>query len=450
MEAAMKRKNEAGSALLLVTLGLGVLIGIMGLAVDVGVLRYEKRLQQTAADAAAIVGATNLANGSGMSTGAQNTAAANGYTDASSDTVSACAGSSATVGLVCVQVNNGPSYLGTADPHYNDKKYVEVVVSTVQPTYFMRIFGVNQQTVTARAVATNLNGSGPGGKCFDTLGLPAKEIGVDINGNPTVNAPTCGIADNGNFNTKGNALNVSAGTFAVSGTDVKSGPGGTVTCQYQSSSNCPSYGAPTIGDPLAGLPTPCSLGYTCSGGGAWAPGDGPGTYSSISIGSGSTVNFPAGIYIIDGAGGFSCNGSPTITGTGVMFYFTGSATINCNGNANVNLTAPTASNCPSCPSQLDGVLMYQDPNDTSTGVGNACPPGSSVGPSLGGNAGSSYNGILYFPADQLWLFGNSGTIAFDVVIMDSTCLSGNATYNMQGAAALPTTVSALTNAVLVE
>ena len=37
----MKRKNEAGSALLLVTLGLGVLIGIMGLAVDVDEVGLE-------------------------------------------------------------------------------------------------------------------------------------------------------------------------------------------------------------------------------------------------------------------------------------------------------------------------------------------------------------------------------------------------------------------------
>jgi uncharacterized membrane protein len=34
-----------------------VLMGFMGLGLDMGVLRYEKRLQQSAADAAAIAGA---------------------------------------------------------------------------------------------------------------------------------------------------------------------------------------------------------------------------------------------------------------------------------------------------------------------------------------------------------------------------------------------------------
>jgi len=445
----MIRNNQAGQALVFVALAMVVLLGFAGLSVDMGVLRHEKRRQQTAADAAAIVGANNLAYGSGMTTGAQNAAAANNYTDGSSNDVTQCASSTAAVGLVCVQVNNGPSYIPT-DPHLGDTHYVEVVVSTVQPTYFMKIFGIGQKTVTARAVATNLTGGGPGSNCLYTLGLPAKEIGVDINGHPTLNAPTCGISDNGNFNTKGNALTVNAGTFGVSGPP-GSKSGGTVNCQYQI--NCPSYGAPTVSDPLAALPTPCSLGYSCTGGTSPAgPNFTPGTYSSISLGGSGTFTFAPGIYIIDGAGGLSCTGSPTVTGTGVMFFFTGTATVNCTGSENITLTAPTPSNCPppTCPAKYDGILMYQDRADTTNGIGNACPPGSSKGPQLGGNTGSSYNGVLYFPADQLWLFGNSGTIAFDVVLTDSICMTGNATFSLAGTAGLPTPIPVLSNAVLVE
>jgi hypothetical protein len=446
----MKRKNQSGQALVFFALVMTVLLGFAGLAIDMGVLRYERRLQQTAADAAAIVGANNLAYGSGVKTGAQNAAAKNNYTDGSGGDLTQCASSTAPVGLVCVQVNNGPSYLST-DPHLLDPLYVEVVISTVQPTYFMKIFGVSQKTILARAVATNLTGGGPGSNCLYSLGLPAKEIGVDINGHPTLNAPTCGISDNGNFNTKGNALTVNAGSFGVSGAPAQKGPGGNVNCQYQV--NCPSYGAPTVSDPLASLPTPCSLGYTCTGGTSPAgPNFTPGTYSSISLGGGGAFTFAPGIYIIDGAGGLSCTGSPTVTGTGVMFFFTGAATINCTGTENVNLTAPTPSNCPdpTCPAKYDGILMYQDPADTNTGVGNACPPGSNIGPQLGGNTGSSYNGVLYFPKDQLWLFGNSGTIAFDVVLTDSICMTGNATFNLQGTSGLPTPIPVLANAVLVE
>ena len=440
----MTRKTQSGQALVFVALAMVVLLGFAGLSVDLGVLRHQRRLQQTAADAAAVVGANDLAYGAGTAgttTGAHGAAAANGYTDASSNDVTQCASSTAAVGLVCVQVNNGPKYVAT-DPHLNDTHYVEVLVATVQPTYFMKIFGVGQQTVTARAVATNLTGSGPGSSCMTTLGLPSKEIGVDINGHPTINAPTCGIADNGNFNTKGNALTVNAGSFSVSGTTVSNGPGGSVNCSYQVT--CPSPGSPTVSDPFAALTGP-AVGTPVAWTGTPVPGT---TYSGINI-NGGTVNFPAGIYIVSG-GNFSCSGSPTITGTGVMFYFTNGATINCTGAANINLTAPTPTNCPSCPSKYDGILMYQDPADTSTGIGNACPPGNNKGPQLGGNTGSSYNGALYFPADQLWLFGNSGTIAFDVLVTDSICLSGNATFNIAGAAGLPVPIPVLSNAVLVE
>jgi len=41
-------------------------------------------------------------------------------------------------------------------------------------------------------------------------------------------------------------------------------------------------------------------------------------------------------------GDFSCNGTPAITGTGVMFYFTNGATWNCAGNDNISLSALTS------------------------------------------------------------------------------------------------------------
>ena len=57
----MRRKSEAGQALAFTAVAMFVLIGVAGLGVDIGVSRYQKRLQQNAADAAAIAGANNLA-----------------------------------------------------------------------------------------------------------------------------------------------------------------------------------------------------------------------------------------------------------------------------------------------------------------------------------------------------------------------------------------------------
>ena len=57
----MRRKSEAGQALAVTVVAMVALIGFAGLGVDMGMLRYEKRLQQSAADAAAIAGANDLA-----------------------------------------------------------------------------------------------------------------------------------------------------------------------------------------------------------------------------------------------------------------------------------------------------------------------------------------------------------------------------------------------------
>ena len=138
----MKRKNEAGQALVFAAVGLAVLMGFAGLGIDMGMLRYQKRLQQTAADAGALAGANNLAfpASGGVTAGAKNASAGNGFTDGTNN--------------VTVTVNNPPA----SGPHTGNANYVEVLVTAVQPTYFMKVLGINSQTVTARAVATNVSG----------------------------------------------------------------------------------------------------------------------------------------------------------------------------------------------------------------------------------------------------------------------------------------------------
>jgi Putative Flp pilus-assembly TadE/G-like len=446
----MKLKKQSGQALVGSAIAMVVLCGFAGLAIDMGTLRYQKRLQQTAADAAAIAGASNLVVASGVSAGAVNAASQNGFTDpngGSGTPVSTCAAAGAAVGTICVQVNNPP----TSGPHTADTKYVEVLVAEVQPTYFMTIFGVNSETITARAVATNVSkGGGAGPGCLYTLGSPTSSIeGVNINGSATLNAPTCGIEDNGNYNTKGNALTVAASTFGVAGSNIVKGPGGSVTCT-QSPNSCPTAGVAPVSDPLAGkLTPPCSpctggTSISISGNGGFS-GTGvtyanntytisPGTYTSISItgtGGGNSVVFSPGVYVIDGSGGITIPGNSTITGNGVTFYFTNGATINMTGTPTINLTAPGPSGT------YPGVLFYQDPADTS-------------GPSFGGNSGSFYNGLLYFPSAQVTFYGNNTSVNVAMTVADAVQLSGTPTVNLQGAVGLPPGVTFGTTTVLVE
>src|SRR5262249_40633952 len=176
-----------------------------GLAIDMGTLRYQRRLQQTAADAAAIAGAQNLVFGSGVTNGALTASTNNSFTD--SDSGAGCTGGS--VGCISVTVNNPPAN----GPHATQGQYVETIVTSIQPTYFMRIFGVNSRFVSARAVATNVNG-GVNSGCLYTLNPPTASIeGIGINGSVIVNAPKCGIVDNGDYKTRGSKLIVNAGSL---------------------------------------------------------------------------------------------------------------------------------------------------------------------------------------------------------------------------------------------
>ena len=416
----MRRRNEAGQALVFAAVGMTMLLGFAGLAIDMGVLRYEKRLQQTAADAAALAGASNLAAGTGgVTSGAQNASATNGFADSGSGQVSNC-GPTAAVGTVCVQVNNPPqdATVGgitiTAGPHSGNSNYVEVLVSMVHPTLFMKVLGINQESITARAVATNLSGAAPNGGCLYTLGPfgGGGGEGVSLVGNAAISAGNCGISDNGDY-APDVATQVTAATFGVSA--ASGGGAGTVTCTGQST--CPAYNMPAAANPLAYLTAPAvaSPCTTWTNGTAPVPGT---TYCGMTVNANSAVVFPAGIYTF--TGNFACGGNDTISGTGVMLYFTQGAVWNCSGGNTTTLTAPSPANCSFCASQYDGVLIYQDPSDTSQ-------------PSIGGNVGSFFNGVLYFPASEPIFSGSFGSSAYVAVVAWGVSVQNNSTLGLLGA-----------------
>src|SRR5579862_8001280 len=274
----MSHRKQSGQVLAGFAVTLVVLLGFAGLAIDMGTLRYDKRLQQTAADAAAIAGAQNLqfavingnAAGTGVGTGAQTAATQNGFTDGGGSSLTNCAPGAA-IGTTCVQVDwppqsvtfNGATYNG---PHAGDVKYVEVLVAKVQPTFFMTIFGVNSEPVVARAVATNISG-GTNTTCLTTLGPPTNAIvGIDPTGNGKLLAPNCGIADDGNLDTTGNSYTVQGNSIAVSGNCLGSHCGyPDVQCTSYPNGQCPPlHGAPATQDPMKGLVAPSQPAYSTS------------------------------------------------------------------------------------------------------------------------------------------------------------------------------------------
>lgn len=443
----MRRKSESGQALVFTALALVVLLGFAGLAIDMGTLRYQKRLQQSAADAAAIAGASNLGVG-GVTAGAQNAAATNGFTDTAGGQTSTCTASGATIGTVCVQVNNPPA----SGPHSGNGNYVEVLVADVQPTYFMKIFGTNSEAITARAVATNLSGgAGGGGGCIYTLGTPQKKIaGVGVSGSVILNAPTCGIADNGNLDANGGSqLSITAGSIGVAGTYNPPGsPNATISptpltgMPYSGDPFANAYSAPAVGAPNGSLSAPPNKTTTFT----------QGTYSSITLNNNSTSIFSSGVYVVDG-GSFTINGKATVCGGGtitatnpftcaygggVTFYLTNGASLTTNGTPTVQMYAPNSGT-------YEGLLFYEDPNDTQAA-------------SLSGDSSSFYQGAIYMPSAQLTFGGNASFnngADYTIIVVDELQLSGNPDVNLKsnysglsnGGGPL---VGAITSATLVE
>jgi hypothetical protein len=442
----MKLNKQSGQVLVGAAVAMVVLAGFAGLAIDMGTIRYQRRLQQTAADAAAIAGSNELRynSGAGITLASRQASQVNGFADTAGD-IDNCAATGAAVGTVCVQIVHSPADVTLSNgtlipggPHSGNANYVEALVGVVQPTYFMKIFGVNSQFVLARAVATQIGLNSTSAGCVYTLGPPGTGVGVTNSGTPTLNAPTCGIEDNGDFTTHGKTLNITAGNIGAVG-DVANKGGGTVLCGNPLAT-CNVVKLPPVSDPLSFLPAPTVGSPT-----AWTGNPVPGTtYSSITINAGDKINFPAGMYIVDGSftingGALVCNQVASLctpTGTpnaGVTFYITNGGTVKTNGTSDIYLAAPTSGT-------YAGILFYQDPLNTSTAL-------------MDGTANSYFQGALYFPSAELDFGGTitNTTAAYTVIVADDLKVNGTATVNLNANySSLPGGVSIIETAVLVE
>jgi hypothetical protein len=354
--------------LILVAVGLPVFLGMLGLGIDVGYLRYMKWRMQAAADAAAVGGAHALlysapakaAEGVGMS--ARRDAKKNGF-------------DYQTPG-VTVTVNNPPLQGSCVGKSY-DGFCVEVIVSQPQPTFFMKVFGWTTVPVSARAVG--ILWTGP--NCMYALnGTVAGAFKLTPGGGYKIQT-NCGIAINSsNLNamlSNGNTLD--AGSIGI--------VGGCKDCG-SNVTPAPKTGIPAVSDPLAYLPEPTPSGTVRANPNITAPGNYtllPGIY-------------PNGL-TIDAQGIVTCktiNGVKTCTGNGIL--------------------GPVVTFAPGNYYITGGTFLVDGPksdNDNKDGLANMHPSlkGSEVffnlGASaqlaiMGGGNGSfvnSYNGGLSAPTD---------------------------------------------------
>jgi len=415
----VKAKSDAGQALVIGALAMIVILGFLGLGIDLGYLRYMKRQLQKVADAAALAGAMELSycggtsNCSALTTAAQDALTENGFTG--STLVTNCGSSTSSLAIT---VNNPPCYLGASDPNGGDVHYVEVVVSQQEPTYFSRIFGVTSVTLTARAEA----GLAGGNNCIFSLDpTDASTISVDLLA--SVNS-SCGIVDESSNN---NALtcfllgSIRASQIGIVGSYSR------FLCVINPTPKT-HITRPSPADPLAYLSTPtvgtCGLsttspytGYngTPTKGGLLINGTAtlyPGVYcGGIEINPGANVTFNPGTYILTSTNnshqaipssyGLTIDLGTTVRGNGVTFYNygpSGSITFLLASltTGTVNLTAPTSGT-------YGGILFFQDPGNTSTA--------QIIGTS---SLNTVLEGTYYFPKAKV-LFAFSGPVQYNIL-----------------------------------
>jgi hypothetical protein len=367
------RKDERGAMAVLIALLLPVLIGMVGIAVELGYWYSEKRELQTASDAGAVGGAFELLNGNAgaISSSASNEAIRNGYEGANGT----------------ITINTPP----TSGSYSGDATAVEVIATKQLPLLLSALFLGSDVIISARSVA---RAQIVGDSCVIALD-PTASSALGVSGTATLSLSGCGVTANSSSPT---AATIS-GNGIVS-TDFLNVVGGYTVSGSASltSVSTPTTKSAAVADPYADLSVP-PLG-ACNQSGYKSKANhsetlSPGNYcGGFTVSAQSTVNLSPGTYYINGDS-FRVNGGGTLTGSGVTIVLTGSgsdyATIDINGGANVSLSAPTSGD-------YAGVVIMQDRNAPSSGTNK-----------FNGGSTTDYSGAIYFPKQEIEFTGGNET-----------------------------------------
>jgi Flp pilus assembly protein TadG len=426
---------------------LPLLLGMVGLAIDGGLLLANYRKTQNAADAAALVAAMDLLRGKSSSTATTN--ATTYVQGASYNNMSAAT----------VTINIPPST--AAATAHRTGSYAEAIVTYPYNTSFIQLLGVNtSQAVTARAVAGWENvTSGAGVVTLEQSPQAGTGLAVSggatlsVNGGIIVNSTGKGNDEKGNSvnlgNSQGPALHVANNSAIYAGSiNVAGGVGnGEQSNIYPYGGTGPSPLTAGTGvnapDPLINLPVPT----TTSAGtykvvntnyGSVSYGSGstvtlnPGIYTDISVTNGATVTMNPGIYVLTGGktNALDITGG-TVTGNGVMIYNTASnydpvaGTDTGSGSSkfggiNISSSGVTLTGITDATSPFYGITIFQDRANTQ---------GISI---QGGSAGASVKDTTYAANATLSISGSGNWNSQFVVGAMGISGSGTLTLDYAG------------------
>ena len=360
-------RDRRGAMAMTLALSLPMLIGGLGFGIDTIQWTLAKRALQRQADSGAIAGAYGLAQNADVQA-----------------TVSSDLARNASFPLSSTVIENAP----TAGPLAGDDRAVRVALATTMNLPFTGYFLNGAVAIPAEATASLVS---DGEYCALSL-EDTTATGITLWGSATVNLG-CGMATN----SRGNTAVAAGGSSRVTASPVAAVGVVPASSNFTTGTELISYSIAQP-DPFKDLPMLSPSGNSNGNVGANQTRTlNPGTYRGMDLKG--TVTLNPGVYVIDG-NSFSVGSQARVTGNGVTILLTSStaagsprsiATVDINGGAQINLTAPSTGT-------YAGVIFYQDRRAQLTNQANK----------INGNSSSSYQGAIYFPGQHVEFTGNTG------------------------------------------
>lgn len=394
--------DTAGSTLTTVALALPILVGASGLGVEVSAWYAARRQMQTAADAAALSGAYELArrNHDQIQPAALQEAGRNGY---------------AAGGITEITVNRPP----TGGAFVGKGSAVEVLIVSSEDLLFSGALLDGSVEIAARGVAmVETSGSA----CVLALD-PTAASAVSISGEVSIHMPGCVLAAN---STDPSSITIGGTTIVEADSLWTAGNYSIDGSASVTMTRPPITEAWALDDPYADLDPYVSGG--CDQTNAVYKNTtvtiSPGKYcNGLTIDTNGIVTMLPGTYYIN-SGDFTVVASGSVTcacddpGEGVTIVLTTTGALSSIGVVKINADATVNLQAPSDPTaDYPGVLFFQDDRAPTTGVNK-----------FNGGANMLLSGAIYFPSQPLEWSGSSDTSAptCTIVIAQRVTFTGDA------------------------
>ncbi|NQU59494.1 MAG: pilus assembly protein [Rhodospirillales bacterium] len=422
------RCDQRGAILILFALMMPVLLGVIGMGVEVGFWFSKHRDLQSAADAAALAGGYEVyeSRSSQTKTVADREAGNNGW--------------STTTGTSIINNSqyNGSYPTGAYTSNYStDSNAVEVFLTQTVDRMFSGWFMGNDVTLNAVAVATLVGDDNVA--CVLALGAGNPAQALLASGSLSVTMSGCSAATN---STDPNAVFAKPGLSVDCIYSAGGGSGSPTTTQCsgiqsnQLTTEDPYEAAVT--KPIASDFSACTTYAQPS-----PPADdglSPDVYCGLTYtNNGHTLTLSSGTYYIDRGDLFIASGASIDATAGVTFVFgdsTGAGDcggVTVQGASSIDITAPTSGN-------FSGLAFYRN---------SECDSGADI--TFSGSINSTIIGAIYNPSAGIVMSG-SGTVGSTClqVIGDTVTFTGNSTLGSSCGSAGTLTVSTGSKVSLVE